>query len=387
MPGVSKRSKAGKYRYWFTDEHGKRKFGTGFTDKARTLKLAEELELQSRREREGLVDTGHRLRQAAATKPLSDHIEAYRQELLAKGGTARHAKHIAGAVRRLLDSASIHSVADLSPERVQSALGRMTAAGKSPRTRNHALNALKAFARWLEDNNRIKDVPRGLLKIEIANEKIDRRRERRAASMEEIERLFAAAESGPDRHIYGRTRSKHSKIVISGPHRATLYRLALGTGFRANELRSLRPEWFRLEGDEPGIFIPPEHTKNKKGAVQPITKELAAGLKAFVAQGEPGKPLLTVPDRTAAMLRADLEAAGIPYEVKGRVLDFHALRGSYITALVKRGVNVKIVQKLARHSTITLTLDLYTHLDDGDLRRAIEGDSGTNTSADTPAHP
>jgi hypothetical protein len=46
--------------------------------------------------------------------------------------------------------------------------------------------------------------------------------------------------------------------------------------------------------------------------------------------------VLTLPTRTAAMLRVDLEAAGIPYrDTAGRVVDFHALRASYITYLVR----------------------------------------------------
>jgi site-specific recombinase XerD len=37
-------------------------------------------------------------------------------------------------------------------------------------------------------------------------------------------------------------------------------------------------------------------------------------------------------------------------------------------------VNPKIVQKLARHSTITLTLDRYTTVENSDLRKALEGE-------------
>ncbi len=46
----------------------------------------------------------------------------------------------------------------------------------------------------------------------------------------------------------------------------------------------------------------------------------------------------------------------------GRVADFHALRHTFITRLVKAGVNPKEAQTLARHSTITLTMDRYAHV-------------------------
>ncbi len=62
------------------------------------------------------------------------------------------------------------------------------------------------------------------------------------------------------------------------------------------------------------------------------------------------------------MLRRDLEAAGIPYEVGDKFADFHALRHTFITNLVRAGVPPKIVQILARHSSIELTMNTYTLL-------------------------
>ena len=66
--------------------------------------------------------------------------------------------------------------------------------------------------------------------------------------------------------------------------------------------------------------------------------------------------------RSAEMLREDLEAAGVPYEDEsGRKADFHSLRHTFITNLANAKVHPKTAQRLARHSTITLTLDRYTH--------------------------
>ena len=80
------------------------------------------------------------------------------------------------------------------------------------------------------------------------------------------------------------------------------------------------------------------------------------------------------------MLRQDLDRAGIAYNVARRgvftedVVDFHALRHSYITHLIRSGANPKVVQVLARHSDIRLTMQRYTHLEAGDLRKALEGE-------------
>jgi hypothetical protein len=43
------------------------------------------------------------------------------------------------------------------------------------------------------------------------------------------------------------------------------------------------------------------------------------------------------------------------------VADFHALRHTFITNLANGGVHPKTAQTLARHSTITLTMDRYSH--------------------------
>ena len=72
------------------------------------------------------------------------------------------------------------------------------------------------------------------------------------------------------------------------------------------------------------------------------------------------------------MLRDDLADAQIPYENKsGRVFDFHALRHQFISNLASAGVHPKVAQQLARHSSISLTMDRYTHLQSADVTNAL----------------
>ena len=72
------------------------------------------------------------------------------------------------------------------------------------------------------------------------------------------------------------------------------------------------------------------------------------------------------------MLRADLEAIGIAYkDNKGQVIDFHALRHTFITLLVRSGVSVKTAQVMARHSTPSLTIGRYAHADTADVQKAL----------------
>lgn len=48
------------------------------------------------------------------------------------------------------------------------------------------------------------------------------------------------------------------------------------------------------------------------------------------------------------------------------------MRHQFISNLVRGGAHPKEAQTLARHSTITLTMDHYTHLQVGDLTAALE---------------
>ena len=72
------------------------------------------------------------------------------------------------------------------------------------------------------------------------------------------------------------------------------------------------------------------------------------------------------------MLHVDLEAAGIAYEIGDGVVDFHALRATYVSHLVSSGAPVKTCQVLARHSTPSLTIGIDAKASPHDVRAAVE---------------
>ncbi len=68
----------------------------------------------------------------------------------------------------------------------------------------------------------------------------------------------------------------------------------------------------------------------------------------------------------------------------GNTADFHSLRHTFITNLVKAGVQPKDAKELARHSTITLTMDRYAHVGLKDTAAAVgrlPGFAGSSTGA------
>lgn len=73
------------------------------------------------------------------------------------------------------------------------------------------------------------------------------------------------------------------------------------------------------------------------------------------------------------MIKADLNTAGVPYkDANDRYADFHALRHTFISNLARAGVHPRNAQVLARHSTIDLTMNVYTHIAMEDLVSDIE---------------
>jgi integrase len=228
-------------------------------------------------------------------------------------------------------------------------------------TSNNYLAAIKHFSRWLVKDGRTERDPLAMLARQ--NAEVDRRRPRRALSEEQFGDLVEATGKGvPFRDM-------------TGPDRLVLYTLAANTGFRAKELSSLTPASFALGSKPATVTVEAGYSKHRRKDVQPLRPDVAEMMRQYTAGKATQLPLW--PGKwaklAAEMLRKDLDAAGIPYrDEAGRVFDFHAIRGQFISFLAARGVHPKVAQTLARHSTITLTMQSYTHLDVFDVAGALD---------------
>ncbi len=156
-----------------------------------------------------------------------------------------------------------------------------------------------------------------------------------------------------------------------------LYTLALSTGFRAGELHSLAWRSLDLSDSEPSVTVLAGYAKNGIEATLPLRQDAAELFRQWFDDNGFSLDDKVFPkfnkSKGAKMLRVDLEAAEIDYEDEaGRFADFHSLRHSFISNVGKSGATVKEAQRLARHSTSALTLDVYTHIGLHDERRAVE---------------
>ena len=119
-----------------------------------------------------------------------------------------------------------------------------------------------------------------------------------------------------------------------------------------------RNEWEQVDRSTPVFGMPKGYHLSKI-----IRADLATARAAWIegAQDDPQE-------------RERREQSGfLAYrDAAGRVLDFHALRHTFVTNLARAGVHPKVAQQLARHSTITLTMDRYSHTVMGELSEALE---------------
>lgn len=359
MPSLRKRGKTWYYRIY--DANGAQHEVKGCTDRRETERMAAAAEMEAAKVRAGMIDPkaiGFRDHEA---RPLAEHLADWHAYLIGKGSTPKHADLTRNRVARVIELAKARRISELTPSRVQAALKAIRDTGISLRSVHHYTRVTTGFSRWLWRDGRARE--HTLAHLTPPNPDPDRRHERRALTPDEAAQLIQAAERGP------------VVFKLTGPDRAALYRLALGTGFRAAELRSLRPEAIDLDGKPPTVAVNAAYSKRRRDDVQPIRPDLAEALRPWLAAKAPGRPIFgDLTKHTAEMMRHDLEASGVPYvDASGRVADFHSLRHTYISALARTSAPVKVVQTLARHSTPSLTFGVYAHIGLFDQSAALDG--------------
>ncbi len=284
------------------------------------------------------------------SRPLSDHLIDWHDSMVAKSTSPKQATQQRSRANAIIEARQFKRWQDISASLVQSAIKDLIDKGRSLQTANHYLASCKQFTRWMVRDRRAPDDP--LKHLPRYNVQTDKRHERRALTDVELQTLLQVTRNAPHR------------FRMTGPQRAMLYRFAVETGLRANEIRSLSVGSLSLTSTPPTVTVAAAYSKHRREDVQPIRREFADVLRKFVATRPKGDLLFELPYPTGVsrMIKKDLEAAEIPYrDSANRVADFHALRHTFITNIAKPGVHPKDAQLLARHGSIGLTMDRYCH--------------------------
>ncbi|HLK02616.1 MAG TPA: site-specific tyrosine recombinase XerD [Streptosporangiaceae bacterium] len=179
-----------------------------------------------------------------------------------------------------------------------------------------------------------------------------------AIGVDEVERLLAAA--GPD----------PGSPDIDDPRRLrdrALLEFLYGTGARVSEATGLDVDELRL-GDDPVVRL---EGKGGKHRIVPVGSYAVAALQAYLVRARPG---LAAASRRASVVPAVFLNArggrltrqgawGVVAAAAARArLDGvhpHTLRHSYATHLLDGGADIRVVQELLGHSSVTTT-QIYT---------------------------
>ncbi|HKD16428.1 MAG TPA: tyrosine-type recombinase/integrase, partial [Thermoanaerobaculia bacterium] len=181
----------------------------------------------------------------------------------------------------------------------------------------------------------------------------------RAMTLPDTERLLAADED--DAAVPERERA--------------LFELLYATGLRVSEAAGLD-----LEDVDFSARLVRVTGKGSRERIVPFGEAAADALEAYLPSraalrrradddGEPGEPLFVnarggrLTSRSMArLLKRRLRAAGLPAEISP-----HALRHTFATHLLQAGADLRAIQELLGHASLSTT-QKYTHLDAARLR-------------------
>ena len=358
--GRNKGKKGSPWHFEYKDEFAKKRMKKGFTDKGSTQQLASQMENEAAKRRMGLIDPEQEERAKRKELLIEEQLLAFKKAQHAKKNTDKHVKLTMGRIRTVIDGCEWKTVGEMNADEVEAFMQEyQDEEDIGNRTVNHYLQAVDSLGNWLaHPKRRIVDA-NPFAGIDRRNAAVDIRH---ALTPYEFTKLLHAART-----------SVISVQCFSGEERARLYTLSYMTGLRKGEIASLTKSSFDVAGAQPIVTVEAKYSKHRQKEVLPLHPELVLELKVWLkglADDEHLFPKLA--GRKAwKLVKKDLELAGIPYRNDDGVADFHAVgRHTHITELLRNGATLPEASKLARHSTIQMTMK-YCHIGIDDQARAL----------------
>jgi site-specific recombinase XerC len=353
---------------------------TGCEKKANAEAVLREWQADAENVKSGLLKPEDIQAKLEAKKGLEKHLADFQTYMETKRRSTRHIAETVKHIKKMATTCAWKSLSDINRKDVEKQTELMTSRGLSANSVNHLMTALISFCRWAHKNGRLSSMPLvGLDKMTLSE---DKRHIRRALTEADFLRLVEATKARPLHdalnHHRGQGEAKLSdstrqSLIHEGETRAICYLILFYTGLRLSELKRLRVKSVDLNGSRPCLCLEARSTKSKRGDQIPLASRLTNPLACWIEGKKLDEFVVDVPDNLLKIFNKDLEHAGIPKaDDQGRVLDLHALRMSLGTNLLMNGVPLLNVQKIMRHSTPTLTANLYTDISLLDLHGAMD---------------
>jgi len=285
---------------------------------------------------------------------IEDWLRARRYERQITGNTLAAYRRDISLLATQLSSQRV-TLLDATREQLSAAIHSI-AISSSARTENRRLSAVRNFYKWLLRERRISKSPVTDLQGSKGSRKLPK-----VVSLQIIEKiLLTTAEGDP----------------VSLRDRA-MVEVAYSAGLRVSELCSLKLS--QLNSAERVLRIRGKGGKERlcpygEAAANALAKYISEGRARLCGESKDGTPL-PLPTKSedfvflsrrgepmtrfgcAMMLKSLCNKAGITQHITP-----HTLRHSFATHLLEGGADLRVVQELLGHSSISTT-EIYTHLD------------------------
>jgi len=229
-------------------------------------------------------------------------------------------------------------------EYLRSFLGNLSESNYSPATMARKIATLRSFCRWLERNGVIDSNPMTLIRTPRQKKKLPK-----AINVEEVEQLLSAP---------------NDKTLLGARDRAILETL-YSTGIRVSELVGIN--FGDIDETGQAIII---RGKGRKERIVPLGSHAMSAIDHYLkvmsshnVTNETGEPFFINKHNTRLSTRSVrrnvskyLDKVGLDPEISP-----HTLRHSFATHLLDNGADLRSVQELLGHQSLSTT-QIYTHL-------------------------
>lgn len=258
------------------------------------------------------------------------------------------------------------SVGDIDRNRLVTFVEDQRGAGLSATSIRRRASGLRGFCRWLIARGVLDGDPWAETTVAVGRS----RKLPRFVSAYELDRLLLHL-----RNSAGLNGGHATNDVLARPHESTTLlavALMVATGVRVNEAVSIRCADVDLPGRtvrilgkghrERQVFLTNDWIKGLTRAYLQTRSALGVehGHLLFNSRYEPLSP---------AAMRTRLVHAGEGAGLRARVTP-HMLRHTAATQLIEAGVDIRYIQRLLGHASLSTT-EIYTHVSDRALRRVL----------------
>ncbi len=293
-----------------------------------------------------------------ASGALAEGIQAFHLEQRARGVSPNTARAQAGDLDKLLDHAlrARWGGWEVTPRTLRGFALELGDRGLDPASQARILSTVRGFFKWLWETRRVDRNPAAGLR-----------------NPRQPKRLPAFLTEGESRDLL----ALPAAADFPSARLACLLELLYASGLRVSELVGLDLQDLLQEQRTLRVM-----GKGRKERLVPYHLQAAAALNAYLgfrsahlaAKALPPSPALFLNQRggrlTPTSVRALLRGALAAAAVRSRVSP-HALRHSFATHLLNRGMDLRAIQELLGHASLSTT-QRYTHLGLEELARTYE---------------